>query len=66
MTTPDSLPTIPHVIGGEHSTDSERFAPVHNPATGRQTAQVPLASADLVHEAARIARAAQHLSLIHI
>lgn len=56
--TPD-LPVIAHVIGGAHVTDAARTAPVFNPATGMQTAEVPLASAALLHEAARVAQAAQ-------
>jgi len=50
---------IPHVIGGARVHAEGRTAPVFNPATGRRTGEVALASAELVHEAARIARDAQ-------
>ncbi len=53
------LTTIPHVIGGRHVAPDGRRGPVFNPATGRQTAEVAIASAAEVHEAARIAQTAQ-------
>src|SRR5690554_3815697 len=43
-----------HVFQGE----SGRFAPVYNPATGEQSAQVALASADETREAVRVAHEA--------
>ncbi|WP_425841457.1 CoA-acylating methylmalonate-semialdehyde dehydrogenase [Microbacterium sp. PA5] len=61
MTTATTAPptTVPHVIGGVRTTGDGRTSPVFNPATGRQTGAVALASAELVHEAARVAREAQ-------
>ncbi|MCK0769811.1 CoA-acylating methylmalonate-semialdehyde dehydrogenase [Chromohalobacter canadensis] len=47
---------IHHYINGNSVTGrSERFAPVYDPATGEQTAQVALASAEQTHEAVHIA-----------
>ncbi|MBZ9566448.1 CoA-acylating methylmalonate-semialdehyde dehydrogenase [Modicisalibacter tunisiensis] len=47
---------IPHYLDGKIVTGrSERVAPVYNPATGEQHAQVCLASADEAREAVRIA-----------
>ncbi|MGV9192800.1 CoA-acylating methylmalonate-semialdehyde dehydrogenase [Microbacterium sp. MC2] len=57
--TDTGLTAIPHVIGGRHVPADGRVGPVFNPATGRQTGEVALASAELVHEAARTAQAAQ-------
>ena len=57
--TVSSLPLIEHVIGGRRVSGSARTAAVFDPATGRQSAQVALASADLVHEAAQTALEAQ-------
>ncbi len=54
-----TLPVIGHVIGGAERAVAGRTAPVFNPATGRQTASVSLASADTVAEAVRVAQAAQ-------
>ncbi|GAA3326251.1 CoA-acylating methylmalonate-semialdehyde dehydrogenase [Paeniglutamicibacter sulfureus] len=54
-----SVSTIGHHIGGTSITDSERFGPVYNPATGEQTGQVALASAQTVREATTTAAAAQ-------
>jgi len=54
-----SVPTVPHVIGGVRTSGGGRVGPVFNPATGRQTGSVALASAEVVHEAARVARDAQ-------
>ncbi len=51
--------TIPHHIGGKQVEGrSGRFAPVFNPATGEQSAQVHLASAAEVEEAIAVARKA--------
>ncbi|MBN9215977.1 MAG: methylmalonate-semialdehyde dehydrogenase (acylating) [Microbacterium sp. SCN 70-200] len=50
---------IPHVVGGARVDGDGRTGPIFNPATGEQTGAVSLASADFVHEAARIAQAAQ-------
>jgi malonate-semialdehyde dehydrogenase (acetylating)/methylmalonate-semialdehyde dehydrogenase len=56
LTTPTSR--ITHLIGHEYWTGTaERTAPVYNPATGRQSGEVDLASKDLVDEV--VARAAQ-------
>ena len=54
------MPTqIQHFIGGKPMPGkSGRGAPVYNPATGEQTASVPLASAAEVDEAVALARAA--------
>lgn len=50
---------IPHYIGGRHlSPAKSRTAPVFNPATGRQTGEVVLASAIDVREAVAAASAA--------
>ncbi|QRY41375.1 CoA-acylating methylmalonate-semialdehyde dehydrogenase [Microbacterium hominis] len=54
-----TLTAIPHVVGGARVTGDGRTGPVFNPATGRQTGEVALASAAFVHEAARVAAAAQ-------
>ena len=54
-----ALRTIPHVVCGERVESDGRTGPVFNPATGRQTATVGLASADVVHDVARRASAAQ-------
>ncbi len=54
-----ALAAIPHVVGGERVAADGRTGPVFNPATGAQTGEVALASADFVHEAARTAQAAQ-------
>ncbi|KAB1647301.1 CoA-acylating methylmalonate-semialdehyde dehydrogenase [Pseudoclavibacter sp. CFCC 14310] len=55
--TTQTLTRIPHVIGGQETDEAERYGPVFNPATGRQTAEVPLASAAQVDAA--IAQAAE-------
>ncbi len=55
----DLSAVIGHVIGGSRVTPEGRRGPVFNPATGLQTGEVALASADLVHEAARVAQSAQ-------
>ncbi|AUG30080.1 MULTISPECIES: CoA-acylating methylmalonate-semialdehyde dehydrogenase [Microbacterium] len=57
--TAGTLTAIPHVVGGARVTGDGRTGPVFNPATGRQTGEVALASAAFVHEAARVAAAAQ-------
>ncbi len=54
-----ALTSIPHVIGGARVTGDGRTGRVFNPATGAQTGEVALASADVVHEVARVAAAAQ-------
>ena len=62
MSTTIDAPTrtaIPHVVGGERVAGDGRTGPVFNPATGVQTGEVALESADFVHEAARTAQAAQ-------
>ncbi|MDX1714933.1 MAG: CoA-acylating methylmalonate-semialdehyde dehydrogenase [Halomonas venusta] len=47
---------LSHYLNGEFSTGlSQRTAPVYNPATGEQSAQVALATADETREAVRIA-----------
>src|SRR5262245_5406621 len=58
MTTTPVTP-IDHWIGGARvSGTSGRTAPVHNPATGEQTGEVPLASAAEVDAAVKTAVAA--------
>ena len=53
------MKTISHVIGGQSvEVQGSRTAPVFNPATGAQTAEVQLASAALVDAAVAAARAA--------
>ncbi|WP_046077739.1 CoA-acylating methylmalonate-semialdehyde dehydrogenase [Halomonas sp. HG01] len=50
---------IHHYLNGRHVDGrSERFAPVYNPATGEQSAQVALASADETREAIASSEAA--------
>ncbi|MCD6005377.1 CoA-acylating methylmalonate-semialdehyde dehydrogenase [Halomonas sp. IOP_6] len=50
------MKTLSHYLNGEFSTgQSQRTAPVYNPATGEQSAQVALATADETREAVRIA-----------
>jgi malonate-semialdehyde dehydrogenase (acetylating)/methylmalonate-semialdehyde dehydrogenase len=56
---PATLPTIPHFVGGERVAPDGRRGAVFNPAIGAQTAEVVLASADFVHDAAKRAQAAQ-------
>lgn len=58
---PTALPTIGHVIAGESDagTDAGRLAPVYNPATGQQTAELVLAEAQLVDRAVSTAAEAQ-------
>ncbi|GAA2016288.1 CoA-acylating methylmalonate-semialdehyde dehydrogenase [Microbacterium ulmi] len=53
------LAQIPHVVGGRHLRPDGRRGAVFNPATGRQTREVGLATAELVHDAALAAQAAQ-------
>jgi malonate-semialdehyde dehydrogenase (acetylating)/methylmalonate-semialdehyde dehydrogenase len=58
MTQTSTTQRITHLIGHEYWTGtSERTAPVFNPATGRRTGEVDLASKELVDEV--VARAAQ-------
>ena len=50
------MKTLSHYLNGEFSTgQSQRTSPVYNPATGEQSAQVALASANETREAVRIA-----------
>ena len=49
---------IPHFVAGRRVAGSARTAPVFDPATGRQTAAVALASAAEVREAVEAAAAA--------
>ncbi|WP_167042980.1 CoA-acylating methylmalonate-semialdehyde dehydrogenase [Salinibacterium sp. ZJ454] len=58
-TTTADVQTIGHLIGAESVTDSARYGRVFNPATGQQTGQVALASADTVRHAVEVAAAAQ-------
>ena len=51
-TTTTTRTAIPHVIGGDRVEADGRTGAVFNPATGVQTGDVALASADLVHAAA--------------
>lgn len=55
----EGLPVIGHVIDGETVTEGARHAPVHNPATGRRTAQLVLADAGTVDRAVSSAASAQ-------
>lgn len=52
------LTRIPHIIGGKEASDSNRFGPVFNPATGEQTGEVALADASTVERAVSTAEAA--------
>ncbi|RKS89323.1 malonate-semialdehyde dehydrogenase (acetylating)/methylmalonate-semialdehyde dehydrogenase [Microbacterium sp. AG790] len=54
-----SVTVIPHIVAGERLSPQGRTGSVFNPATGRQSAEVALASAAFVHDAARRAQAAQ-------
>ena len=50
------MQTLPHYLNGQLSAgQSQRTSPVYNPATGEQSAQVALATADETREAVRIA-----------
>ena len=50
------MKTLSHYLNGQLSTgQSQRTAPVYNPATGEQSAQVALATADETRDAVRIA-----------
>lgn len=53
-----TLTRIPHIIGGKEASDSNRFGPVFNPATGEQTGEVALADASTVERAVSTAEAA--------
>ena len=54
-----SIPVLGHYIGGVRTSyDSQRFAPVYNPATGSVAAQVGLASATETQNAIAAAQAA--------
>lgn len=59
MTTTLNTQVISHIIGGDHRSDSTRYQPVYNPATGEEIRQVPLADADLLDETVVIAAEAQ-------
>ena len=55
----DPIAPIPHLVGGEaRPGTSGRTSPVFNPASGRQTGELPLASVDEVDEAVAAAGAA--------
>ncbi|EXJ52217.1 CoA-acylating methylmalonate-semialdehyde dehydrogenase [Microbacterium sp. MRS-1] len=54
-----SVTVIPHIVAGERVSPQGRTGPVFNPASGRQSGDVALASAAFVNEAARRAQAAQ-------
>ncbi|KNX36306.1 CoA-acylating methylmalonate-semialdehyde dehydrogenase [Luteipulveratus halotolerans] len=47
---------IGHYIGGEHEAGGDRVGPVFNPATGEQSHDVALASADDVRRAVQVAQ----------
>ncbi|MCL7931424.1 CoA-acylating methylmalonate-semialdehyde dehydrogenase [Halomonas llamarensis] len=50
------MKTLSHYLNGQHiAGQSQRTSPVYNPATGEQSAQVALASADETRDAVRIA-----------
>lgn len=53
-----SLRIIPHLINGKTVETGARFATVFNPATGEETARVPLAAPETVHDAITAAAAA--------
>ncbi|WP_292833125.1 CoA-acylating methylmalonate-semialdehyde dehydrogenase [Microbacterium sp.] len=54
------LTTVAHFVGGRRIADTGgRRGPVFNPATGRRTGEVVLASAEFVRASARAAQAAQ-------
>ncbi|WP_029145154.1 CoA-acylating methylmalonate-semialdehyde dehydrogenase [Microbacterium luticocti] len=55
----DTLTRIPHIVGGERIDPGERRGTVYNPSHGVATAEVGLASAELVARAARTAQEAQ-------
>jgi malonate-semialdehyde dehydrogenase (acetylating)/methylmalonate-semialdehyde dehydrogenase len=48
-----------HLIGGDRSTDGQRTGQVFNPATGKQTGELPLATAATLAGAVDVAEAAQ-------
>lgn len=48
---------IPHVIAGEKIDEAKEYAPVFNPATGRQQHEVPLADVDRTEQAIAAAQA---------
>ncbi|MCM2131619.1 hypothetical protein [Larsenimonas rhizosphaerae] len=51
------MKTLSHYLGGRYVTGRhQRHAPVYNPATGEQIAQVALASADETRDAVRLAQ----------
>ncbi|MBT2786299.1 MULTISPECIES: CoA-acylating methylmalonate-semialdehyde dehydrogenase [unclassified Halomonas] len=53
------MKTLSHYLNGQHIVgQSQRTSPVYNPATGEQSAQVALASADETRDAVRIANEA--------
>ncbi len=53
------MPTIPHYINGQRAErPAERCGAVFNPASGRQTAEIPFASSRVVDEAVAAAKAA--------
>ncbi|WP_419940389.1 CoA-acylating methylmalonate-semialdehyde dehydrogenase [Candidatus Palauibacter sp.] len=55
----DAVERLPHLVGGEARPGaSGRTAPVFNPATGRQTGELPLASIEEVDEAVAAAATA--------
>lgn len=58
-TTETTLTRIPHLIGGHEVLEAERYSPVFNPATGQQTGELPLATAEQVDQAIATARDAQ-------
>ncbi|MDQ7732725.1 CoA-acylating methylmalonate-semialdehyde dehydrogenase [Halomonas sp. SpR1] len=50
------MKTLSHYLNGQHiAGQNQRTSPVYNPATGEQSAQVALATADETREAVRIA-----------
>ncbi|MBT2772642.1 CoA-acylating methylmalonate-semialdehyde dehydrogenase [Halomonas sp. ISL-60] len=50
------MKTLSHYLNGQHiAGQNQRTSPVYNPATGEQSAQVALASADETRDAVRIA-----------
>ncbi len=56
---PEAIARIPHLVDGEHRAGaSGHTSPVFNPATGRQTGELPLANVDEVDAAVAAAAAA--------
>ncbi|MDN5720159.1 CoA-acylating methylmalonate-semialdehyde dehydrogenase [Corynebacterium sp.] len=57
--TNDTIQTLHHLIGSEKQTAGERTGQVYNPATGKQTGELPFATATTLSHAVDVAEAAQ-------